>query len=54
MRSINDSEDPLQRMLSVLRFAFSKELKFVVGSSVFSWRIPLTLGLEGQSLQTVQ
>ncbi|KIM24166.1 hypothetical protein M408DRAFT_244385 [Serendipita vermifera MAFF 305830] len=28
---INDSEDPLQRMLSVLRFVFSKDLKFVKG-----------------------
>ncbi|KAG8831396.1 hypothetical protein FRC17_003222 [Serendipita sp. 399] len=29
--AINDREDPLERMLSVLRFAFSKDLKFVKG-----------------------
>lgn len=28
--SINDSEDPFERMLAVLRFAFTKDLKFVV------------------------
>jgi hypothetical protein len=27
--SMGDSEDPFERMLSVLRFSFSKELKFV-------------------------
>ncbi|KAF8588211.1 hypothetical protein K439DRAFT_1385073 [Ramaria rubella] len=29
--AINDSEDPFQRMLAVLRFTFSKELKFIRG-----------------------
>lgn len=28
--SINDSDDPFERMLAVLRFAFTKDLKFVV------------------------
>lgn len=32
--SINDSTDPFERMLAVLRFAFSKDLKFVVRPSV--------------------
>ncbi|KAG8897225.1 hypothetical protein FRB99_008355 [Tulasnella sp. 403] len=29
--AINDSADPLERMLAVLRFAFSKDLKFIRG-----------------------
>ncbi|KAF8067761.1 hypothetical protein FPV67DRAFT_1493418 [Lyophyllum atratum] len=29
--AINDSEDPFERMLAVLRFAFTKDLKFVHG-----------------------
>ncbi|KII91317.1 hypothetical protein PLICRDRAFT_104797 [Plicaturopsis crispa FD-325 SS-3] len=29
--AINDSEDPLERMLAVLRFTFTKDLKFVHG-----------------------
>ncbi|THG95184.1 hypothetical protein EW026_g6426 [Hermanssonia centrifuga] len=29
--AINDSEDPLERMLAVLRFTFSKDLKFIHG-----------------------
>ena len=33
--SINDSEDPFERMLAVLRFTFSKDLKFVVSVSPF-------------------
>ena len=28
--SINDSDDPFERMLAVLRFSFSKDLKFIV------------------------
>ena len=28
--SINDPDDQFQRMLAVIRFTFSKELKFVV------------------------
>ena len=31
--SINDSDDPFERMLAVLRFTFSKDLKFVVSVS---------------------
>ena len=30
MSSINDSDDPFERMLAVLRFTFSKDLKFIV------------------------
>ena len=40
--SINDSDDPFQRMLAVLRFTFSKELKFIV-SSLRLGRITLRL-----------
>ncbi|KAL0958030.1 hypothetical protein HGRIS_000206 [Hohenbuehelia grisea] len=29
--AINDSEDPFERMLSVIRFAFTKDLKFIHG-----------------------
>ena len=28
---INDSDDPFERMLAVIRFSFTKDLKFVVG-----------------------
>ncbi len=28
--SINDSDDPFERMLAVLRFTFTKDLKYVV------------------------
>lgn len=30
--SIGDSQDPLDRMLAVLRFTFTKELKYVVSA----------------------
>ncbi|OCB86848.1 hypothetical protein A7U60_g6021 [Sanghuangporus baumii] len=32
--SINDSEDPLERMLAVIRFTFTKDLKFIRGKIV--------------------
>lgn len=33
INSINDSEDSFERMLAVLRFTFSKDLKFIVSAA---------------------
>lgn len=32
--SINDSDDPFERMLAVLRFTFTKDIKFIVSNHV--------------------
>lgn len=53
--SINDSPDALDRMLAVMRFALTKDLKFIVMRHHLSLCIPSSLGLEAwQDLQTVQ
>ena len=35
IRSINDSDDPFMRMIAVLRFTFTKDLKFIVELIIF-------------------
>ena len=58
--SINDFEDPFMRMISVLRFTFTKEAKFVVAFIPFYidpqatyYHSPL-IGIAWQSVQTLQ
>jgi hypothetical protein len=52
---INDSEDPFERMLAVLRFTFSKDLKFIVSSAYHSSFTTLSTLLKArQSLQALQ
>lgn len=41
--SINDSDDPFERMLAVLRFTFSKDLKFIVSPAQSTFVSPYRL-----------
>ena len=60
--SINDFEDPFMRMISVLRFTFTKEAKFVVAfipfynepHATYYNPSPSLIGIAWKSMQTLQ